>query len=409
LDRCRLIGRTYLCEHGNVVFETDPKDKSKRHGCVYHLFNQHEHLIQDVCPVHVITPSEAIVDISGSEFILISTESNKGTVSCPGQDQEDFSARPVTRIRLAPGCAARAGNSRAMATRDVRVELLPRSYGWEGDIHQLVSHIDLTLYRQLVEQAVNVSTVPTEVSDIQDWIQQKKMWAAGPHISIPGLAAATIFALITLAVGSFLVHRWWTKRHLAKTRGAMPSPDSVITSPVNVNIEMRNLAEPMNDLDEAEQPILRRAGAGRRVVFRQDDSMPSMRNPTDSWRDNGIHNASADHTYQSVRFSQVPTSTLNRDIAPPDVTSTSAHVTSPSSAPSMSFLAPRPSTEATSATETAPPTAARVQSLPTNRAPPPTGETTQSLPPGPYWECNQSLLEDQVYMINKTGLRTNSQ
>ena len=241
LNRCEITGRTYLCDHGTISRQVN-KDEPET-NCVFNLLAQDYEGVQRNCPRHLTGPAEASIDITRNEFVLVSTKQHRGTVSCPGREDEYFTATPITRIRMAPRCTARTDTNFATAAWDVSITVPPMAFGWEGDVKALLDNLDLTRFEQLAEEAANRTALPTEIHDIDSWMKENHLDNT-VSLSIPILIAGVIFCLIFsgLTVGCYLRRRFdrWLRQHA----GSMPSAEAAAGCfpSSSGKVEMRNVA-----------------------------------------------------------------------------------------------------------------------------------------------------------------------
>ena len=198
LTACKHMGHQYICDNANVVLRSAAIDLKEPNLdpdlCVFFLYKAAKAHIRQVCPVHIDYPRPNALQVSPSDFYMITTEEEVAETNCPGETQKMFIANGVVKVSLKPGCSAATSTHIVTASLDIAVTGKTWGYDWTdapitllGDI--TVSEAD---YLNRIRRS-NATGIPSDVKELRAFLTSNII-TSGYHAA--ALRSADLTALL---------------------------------------------------------------------------------------------------------------------------------------------------------------------------------------------------------------------
>jgi hypothetical protein len=163
LSACKQMGGIFLCPnsasyrkvHGSISL-TEPDT------CAFHLLTENHALIQKICPMRISDPVEDAIQVTPTEFYMMSKHLHQGSITCQGEGAtpRTFSARHVAHITMEPGCTATTGSHSVTAGLDVQVEGSPVTYYWPEESLRILGNLSSNQVQQFTNSLEAFREIP---------------------------------------------------------------------------------------------------------------------------------------------------------------------------------------------------------------------------------------------------------
>ena len=216
LAHCSKTGDMFWCGDSNILRRSANLDPTDQSGCLYHLLRSDFSRINSSCSIHLSSMTESAVELDRNKIVLSTTKPHSGMILCKDGRSSQFRVDPLAQVSVPDGCRLETSFWSVSAATDLTVETEAFSFGWNGDLKELLGDLDVEAYRRL--SALHpLEPVPTEARSAAAWTRMKlerELYSFLPSSLSSkanwGVALAAIAIIVLIVMG---VAWWHHRRH----------------------------------------------------------------------------------------------------------------------------------------------------------------------------------------------------